>query len=208
MNTPVTPCRGKGPLYDIASHPHTPPEERYPAQLAASVLCSRCPIAKACPDHVNPPTLRSHYMHRKDSTVTVTDITPQKQPETVPTSVDELLAWGAAHQSSRIQTLAGKARGALADLRQAAERETKVADAEARIKRLKAQLANAEQDLRAAKTPAKTPAGKQASTGDKPAREELAAIRAWARENGYQVGTAGVVKREIVDAYRAAKDAA
>lgn len=34
--------------------------------------------------------------------------------------------------------------------------------------------------------------------------QRLAAIRAWAQENGYQVGDRGRIKAEIVDAYNAA----
>ncbi|WP_435173260.1 Lsr2 family DNA-binding protein [Actinacidiphila sp. bgisy145] len=120
------------------------------------------------------------------------------EPAGIPTDPDGLILWGAAHQSSRMQTLAGKARGALTDLRQAAERETKVAEAEARVARLKAQLENAQHDLASAKGAPKT-------KGTTAPAEDYAAIRAWAREQGIEVGRVGRPKREVVDAYHAAQ---
>ncbi|WP_052397237.1 WhiB family transcriptional regulator [Streptomyces sp. NRRL F-5123] len=143
----------------------------------------------------------------QETTVTVTDITPTPPPaEQIPTTTEALIEWGAAHTSSRVQSLAGKARSALADLRQAAEREARVTDAEARIKRLKAQLANAERDLAAAKStkpkPGSTTTLPAGTTADYPA------IRAWARENGIRVPERGIPKREIRDAYYAAHNAA
>lgn len=138
--------------------------------------------------------------------VSITDITPspRKDPaDSVPATAEALIEWGAAQQSSRLQTLAGKARAALTDLRQAAARESKVAAAEDRIARLKAQLANAEKDLRAAKG---TPAAAKAGSSSKPEpAEDYPAIRAWAREHGVDVGAVGRPARAVIEAYHAAQ---
>ncbi|MGW5352233.1 WhiB family transcriptional regulator [Streptomyces sp. NPDC004031] len=142
----------------------------------------------------------------QETTVTVTDITPTPPASGLPDTVEALIAWGAAHNSTRVQSLAGKARSALADLRQAAEREARVSDAEARVKRLKAQLANAERDLVAAKSTKPKPGSTTTLTPG--GAEDYAAIRAWARENGIRVPERGIPKREIRDAYYAANPAA
>jgi len=133
----------------------------------------------------------------EETTVTVTDITPTPPTSAIPATAEALIEWGASQDSSRLQALAGKARGALADLRQAAERETRVAEAEARIERLEAQLQNARQDLAAAK-------------GSKPKApaEDYAAIRAWAKERGLVVAAVGRPAQTVIDAYHAAQKAA
>lgn len=138
--------------------------------------------------------------------VSITDITatPKQDPAGgIPATADALIEWGAAQESSRLQALAGKARAALTDLRQAAARESKVSAAEARIGRLKAQLANAEKDLRAAKgTPA---AAKSGSTSKPGPAEDYPAIRAWARANGVAVGAVGRPSNAVIEAYHAAQ---
>lgn len=206
--TAVTPCRGHSKVYDAALHPHTPTDKRHQARQIAAALCARCPIADTCPDRITAPASYPRRSRaRKDKSVTVTDITPPAPPKldsrdvAPPSSTEALIRWGAAHSSSRMQALAGKARSALADLRQAAERETKVADAEARVKRLKAQLDNAQKDLASAK-------GTTAPRATEQAAEDYAAIRAWARESGIEVGAVGRPKREVIDAYHAAQHAA
>jgi len=46
-----------------------------------------------------------------------------------------------------------------------------------------------------------------APAAGKRSREELARIRTWARDNGHQVGVAGIIKASIVTAYDAAHPA-
>lgn len=211
------------------------PQSGGPVYRQARQICARCPVRRECLDdalRVELPSLRfgmragltpderdavgrgeitpsaalelaiTHADTDEGSPVSITDITPNRpEPDPVsdsmPTTSDELIAWGATHKSSRLQAMAGKACGALADLRQAAEREAKVAAAEARIERLRAQLANAEQDLAAAKGKPKTAQPQDA--------EDYTAIRAWAKENGIEVGAVGRPKRTVIDAYHAAQ---
>lgn len=149
-----------------------------------------------------PPPLNIHRPEGA-AAMTVTDISPKTpQPSgATPSSAEDLIAWGAAHTSSRIQGLAGKVQRALVDLRQEAERQTRVAESEARIARLKAQLANAEQDLAAAK-------GTKPKASSQPSGEDYAAIRAWARQRGLVVADVGRPARAVIDAYHAAQHAA
>jgi hypothetical protein len=208
--TTITPCRGHGRLYDDAVNPRGPTARRHQARITAAALCSRCPIAGSCEDRITPPsprTLRKAAMSAEPITpVPESRPVPRQAPQLVqatpdaPRTNDELIAWGAAHPSSRIQALAGKASASLNDLKKAYEQAGKVADAEARIKRLRAQLANAERDLAAAK-------GVKPKTTAGPA-VDYTAVRAWAAEQGIPVGPTGRPKREVVDAYLAAQQAA
>ena len=200
--TAPTPCRGQSAVYDAALDGQVRSEKRLQAQTIAAALCGRCPIAHTCPDRITPPADRTW---KDTATVTVTDITPSRpEPNPAPTTPEELIAWGTNHQSARNRNLADKAVAAIAELQQAAERETKVATAEARIARLKAQLANAEQDLRKAKSGTTNPTGKQAATGHRLSTEDLRTIRKWAAANGHQVAPKGVIARSVIEAYRAA----
>jgi hypothetical protein len=124
------------------------------------------------------------------------------EPAAEPTPA-ELIAWGAGHDTARIKHLAARAEDALAKLADAMKQETKIAAREAEVARLKALLHNAEQDLRAAKGAPAT-----AKTGSSKANPDTAKIRAWAREHGYEVPVAGVIRADIVQAYHRANPAA
>jgi hypothetical protein len=212
--TPVTPCRGRPAVYDAAVHPHTPAERRLKARTIAAALCSSCPIAGTCPDRIPQPSTR--FKRKAAMNVLPNPPVPEQRPEpqlvptppaepsTAPLSTEQLIVWGANHNSARYQTLAGKASAALADLRKAYEQAGKVAEAEARIKRLRAQLANAERDLAAAKGKPAKPTTKAASAS----AVDYAAVRAWAARQGIEVAPVGRPRRDVVNAYLAAQQAA
>lgn len=207
--TAPTPCRDRSSVYDAAISQRTPAEKRHEARVIAGALCSRCPIADSCPDRITAPKVPIRA--RKASIMPDVTPAPRPAPQLVaqrvpaaepPSTAEALIAWGAAHPITRIQGLAAKARAALADLRQASEREGKVAAAEARIARIKAQLVNAEQDLRAAKGATAAKAADPAKVGPV---EDYPAIRAWAREHGVDVGAVGRPARAVIDDYHAAR---
>lgn len=105
-----------------------------------------------------------------------------------------LIAWGEQHPSSRIKSLAKRASTALEALGRERQQAAAIADAEASIVRLRKQLEAAEQRLRTVKgTAANPPSG------------ELAKIRTWANENGYQVAPHGLIARHVLEAYEAAQ---
>lgn len=118
-----------------------------------------------------------------------------------------LLPWAEQHPLASVRAKAARIRQDLADLNQRLATEQATAEAEARIAALRADLKAEEERLRqlkaggpraAAVIEAPTPIR---PAGGKRSREELAAIRTWARENGHQVGVAGVIKAAIVEAY-------
>jgi hypothetical protein len=51
-----------------------------------------------------------------------------------------------------------------------------------------------------------TAGGRSAARSGRRRAEDLSAMRAWARENGYQVSDRGRISREIRDAFHAAQD--
>jgi alkaline phosphatase len=131
---------------------------------------------------------------------------PPPAKTAAPSTAEALIAWGMGHGSPRVQRLADQARAALADLQQAQRKEAAVTGAEELVRRAEQQLADAKAALRTAKgSSAPATAG---TTSDRPTTEECAAIRAWARENGVEVGAVGTPARRVIDAYRAARAAA
>lgn len=124
---------------------------------------------------------------------------------------EALLVWAEQHDLAGIRSRAARVRSDLAELADRRGTEQATAEAEARVAEAKAALEAAQAELRAVKTGTARTAttapdvpAPAAATGGKRSREELARIRAWARENGHQVGVAGVVKKTILDAYDAA----
>jgi hypothetical protein len=125
-------------------------------------------------------------------------------------ATEALLAWAEQHGTTADARRAARIRTDLAELSGRRATEQATAEAEARVAEAKAALEAAQAQLRAVKngqthtTPAVQAPAPAVTTGGKRSREELARIRAWARENGHQVGVAGIVKKSIVEAYDAA----
>ncbi|MFJ9380381.1 histone-like nucleoid-structuring protein Lsr2 [Streptomyces sp. NPDC101455] len=137
--------------------------------------------------------------------------------------IEALLAWGEQHTAKGVQALAAKARTALAELAGRRETEQAVTDAEDRVARLQRELTRAKEELKEAKTgkpatdavtdtlpkavvTANLPAtGPGAGAGGKRSKEELAAIRTWAREHGHEVADRGNPAQKVIDAYYAAQ---
>ena len=139
------------------------------------------------------------------------------------TGIEDLLAWGEQHTAKGVQALAAKARTALAELAGRRETEQAVTDAEDRVARLERQLARARAELKEAKTgkPATDAvtdtvpkvvatanlAASGPGAGGRRSKEELAAIRTWAREHGHEVADRGTPAQKVIDAYYAAQAA-
>lgn len=147
-----------------------------------------------------------------DDTAAGDTATPTPE-HTVPDIADTtvLLPWAEQHQLASVRSKAARIRQDLADLNQRLATEQATSEAEARIVQLRADLKAEEERLRQLKAGGPRAAAViEAPTPIRPAtgkrsREELAAIRTCARENGHQVGVAGVIKASIVEAYDTAQ---
>ncbi|GGV89988.1 Lsr2 family DNA-binding protein [Streptomyces massasporeus] len=123
--------------------------------------------------------------------------------------VEQLLAWAEGHPTASIRNKAARVRGDLAELTARRTTDDAQREAEDRVTRLKAELEKAQEDLRAVKAgtaPAATvaPTPIRSGLGSGRSREELAAIRTWARANGHQVADAGMIRKSVLEAYDAA----
>ncbi|MFH8419274.1 Lsr2 family DNA-binding protein [Streptomyces collinus] len=123
--------------------------------------------------------------------------------------VEQLLAWAEGHPTASIRNKAARVRGDLAELTARRATDDAQREAEERVTRLKAELEKAQEDLRAVKAgtaPAATvaPTPIRSGLGSGRSREELAAIRIWARANGHPVADAGMIRKSVLEAYDAA----
>lgn len=141
----------------------------------------------------------------------------------VDVSVEQLLAWAEAHPAAGIRNKAARVRSDLAELTGRHATDHAQRKAEDKVATLKSQLEQAQEELKAIKAgtlPANTtvaapdaapataaPTPIRSGMGSGRTKEELAAIRTWARRKGYKVADAGVVKKAIIDEYDAAHQA-
>ncbi|MFB8247372.1 histone-like nucleoid-structuring protein Lsr2 [Streptomyces sp. NPDC055952] len=129
--------------------------------------------------------------------------------------IEALLAWAENHPAAGIRTRAARVRAGLTELTERRAADAAQQEAEQRVAKAKAELEAAQAQLRAVKaggraatavqdaTPlAPTPA--PAAPAGKRSKEELAAIRTWARANGHQVADRGTPAKAVLDAYDAA----
>ncbi|KIE24754.1 hypothetical protein LK08_23030 [Streptomyces sp. MUSC 125] len=152
-------------------------------------------------------------------------------PEAVPASasdgtvdtdgIEALLSWAESHPAAGIRNRAARVRSDLTELTERRATDAAQREAEERVANAKAELEAAQAQLRAVKAgghiatavqdatkpvalaTAPAPAPAATSTG-KRSKEELAAIRTWARANGHQVADKGNPAKKVLDAYDAA----
>ncbi|MFE4177164.1 histone-like nucleoid-structuring protein Lsr2 [Streptomyces sp. NPDC056909] len=131
----------------------------------------------------------------------------------VTNAVQELLDWAAAHPAAGVRSRAARITAELSELSKRRDSEAAQREAEEKVARAKADLERAQEELRSVKagtrttTAAAAPTPIRTSLGSGRTREELAAIRTWARETGYHVAKAGVVRKSVLEAYDAAHQA-
>lgn len=126
--------------------------------------------------------------------------------------VKELLAWAGSHPLAGIRSRAERIAADLAELSERRDSEAAQREAEELVAKAKAELERAQERLRAAKAGTRTTSPSAASaptpirngTGSGYSKEELAAIRSWARQNGYKVSSVGVVSKRVREAFAAA----
>ncbi|MGP3633869.1 Lsr2 family DNA-binding protein [Streptomyces sp. 24-1644] len=125
-------------------------------------------------------------------------------PLTFSNPVQELLDWAAAHPAAAVRNRADRITADLAELTERRDTEAAQREAEEKVARAKAELERAQEELRTVKAGTRTTAAAgptAARTGSGRSREELAAIRSWARENGHQVAHQGMVPKRIQEVY-------
>jgi hypothetical protein len=121
--------------------------------------------------------------------------------------IEALLSWAKNHPAAAIRNKAARIRSDLSELTVRRETDDAQRKAEERVANLKAELEKAQETLRTVKAGARPTAPADApapTTGTKRSKEELAAIRTWARANGHQVADTGTPAKAVLDAYDAA----
>ncbi|MEU5632117.1 histone-like nucleoid-structuring protein Lsr2 [Streptomyces rishiriensis] len=122
--------------------------------------------------------------------------------------IEALLAWAKNHPAAVIRNKAARIRSDLYELTARRETDDARREAEERVAKLKAELEQAQETLRAVKAgggpTAPTVVTPAPAAGTKRSKEQLAAIRTWARANGHQVADKGNPAKAVMDAYDAA----
>jgi hypothetical protein len=127
--------------------------------------------------------------------------------------IEALLAWAENHPAASIRNRAARVRADLTDLTERRAADATQREAEQRVAKAKAELEAAQAQLRAVKAGGRPTTAEQDATPLAPApatqtgkrsKEELAAIRTWARANGHQVADRGNPAKAVLDAYDAA----
>ncbi|MFJ4343164.1 hypothetical protein [Streptomyces sp. NPDC088915] len=125
-----------------------------------------------------------------------------------------LIEWATAHPAASVRKRAARITADLTELSERRESEAAQREAEARVAKAKAELEKAEQDLKAVKTGTRTTTTTAAAVAPTPIRpgttyrrDELAAIRTWARAHSHQVADRGLPSKAVLDAYAAAHPA-
>ncbi|MZE72643.1 histone-like nucleoid-structuring protein Lsr2 [Streptomyces sp. SID5789] len=132
----------------------------------------------------------------------------------VSNALQELIDWAAAHPTASVRSRAARITADLSELSERRDSEAAQREAEEKVAKAKAELEKAQEELRTVKAgtrnttaAATAPTPIRAGLGSGRTREELAAVRAWARENGHQVADAGMVPKRVLQAYDAAHQA-
>ncbi|CAL9675705.1 Lsr2 family DNA-binding protein [Streptomyces sp. enrichment culture] len=135
-------------------------------------------------------------------------------PLAVSNEIQELLDWAAAHPAASVRSRAARITADLSELTDRRDSEAAQREAEAKVAKARAELEKAQEELRAAKAGTRTttaaataPTPIRSGLGSGRTREELAAIRTWARANGHQVADAGMIRKAVLEAYDAAHQA-
>ncbi|MGW7821919.1 Lsr2 family DNA-binding protein [Streptomyces puniciscabiei] len=125
--------------------------------------------------------------------------------------IEALLAWAENHQAASIRNRAARVRSDLTELTERRTADAAQRAAEERVAKAKAELEAAQAQLRQVKSGGRAATEDQATTAVaavpepnvKRSKEELAAIRTWARAHGHQVADRGTPAKAVLDAYDA-----
>ncbi|MFD5952000.1 histone-like nucleoid-structuring protein Lsr2 [Streptomyces collinus] len=129
--------------------------------------------------------------------------------------IEALLSWAENHPAASIRNRAARVRSDLTELTERRATDAAQRQAEERVAKAKAELEAAQAQLRAVKAGGHAATAEQDTTPPVPAtastahtgkrsKDELAAIRTWARANGHRVADRGTPAKAVLDAYDAA----
>ncbi|MFE4825183.1 hypothetical protein ACFRFU_54630 [Streptomyces sp. NPDC056704] len=132
--------------------------------------------------------------------------------------IEALLAWAESHPAAGIRNRAARVRSDLTELTERRTADAAQREAEERVAKARAELEAAQAQLRQVKSSGRAATQDQAASEDqvpaavaaapepngKRSKDELAAIRTWARAHGHQVADRGTPARTVLDAYDAA----
>ncbi|MFI0915474.1 Lsr2 family DNA-binding protein [Streptomyces abikoensis] len=144
--------------------------------------------------------------HRPTATLS-TPAQSQQPGTTPPIGIENLLAWAEHHTAASIRNRAARIRADITELRSRHASEQVTREAEERVARAKAELEAAMADLRTVKASGRTSTAESVTEPTpmlRRSKEQLAAIRTWARANGHTVADQGMIPKKIVAAYDAA----
>ncbi|MER6374457.1 histone-like nucleoid-structuring protein Lsr2 [Streptomyces mirabilis] len=156
----------------------------------------------------------------EDKTGTPEKAAPAPDSTTDADRIEALLLWAENHQAATIRNRAARVRSDLTELTERRTADAAQHAAEQRVAKARAELEAAQAQLRQVKaggraaTEDQTASEDQATTAvaataapelnGKRSKEQLAAIRTWARANGHQVADRGTPAKTVLDAYDAA----
>jgi hypothetical protein len=151
--------------------------------------------------------------------------TPESDAATAPDStmnadqIEALLVWAENHSAATIRNRAARVRSDLTELTDRRTADAAQRAAEQRVANAKSELEAAQAQLRQVKAGSRTATEDQTASEDqtttgvvaaapeppgKRSKEQLAAIRTWARAHGHQVADRGTPAKTVLDAYDAA----
>lgn len=207
--------------YDLVTLlPHLPPTTGDPMPVNAFTATAASMLANGDrPAHVREilglseselAEALQHTDHDTPAPGTGTDA-PQTADPTIDSPVpsdgiEDLLSWAKDHPAAAIRNKAARIRSDLSELTARRESDDAQREAEECVAKLKAELEQAQETLRTVKVGGRptTPAAAPTPTGTKRSKEQLAAIRTWARDHGHQVANLGLPAKAVLDAYDAA----
>ncbi|MFF4138068.1 hypothetical protein ACFY1B_42840 [Streptomyces mirabilis] len=132
--------------------------------------------------------------------------------------IEALLAWAENQPAAGIRNRAARVRSDLTELTERRTADAAQREAEERVAKARAELEAAQAQLRQVKSGGRAATQDQAASEDqapaavaaapepngKRSKDELAAIRTWARAHGHQVAGRGNPAKKVLDAYDAA----
>lgn len=187
-----------------------------PEHVRSTLGLSESELAEAVKHAALPATGPDTDTDTDDSSSTPQAAVPAVSDGTADTDgIEALLSWAENHPAASIRNRAARVRSDLTELTERRATDAAQREAEERVAKAKAELEAAHAQLRAVKagghaatavqdaTPL-APAPALAAPTGKLSKEELAAIRTWARANGHQVADRGNPAKAVLDAYNAA----